>query len=177
MSFTEHGISGAIILSLSRLVVQELSKNNNIKVHIDLKPALDDKKLDNRLIRDLDSRGKETIYSILGGLLPKKLIKVCLNQTNIDSNKLGNQISGNERKELRKWLKNLQIPITGHRPWEEAIITSGGVSTSEINQKTMESKLVNGLYFAGEIIDLDAPTGGYNLQIAFSTAWTAAQDF
>ena len=177
MSFTEHGISGAIILTLSKLVVNELNKNNNVKVHVDLKPALDDKKLDNRLIRDMDSRGKETIYSILGGLLPKQLIKVCLNQTNIDSNKLGNQISGNERKELRKWLKNLQIPITGHRPWEEAIITSGGVSTSEINQKTMESKLVEGLFFAGEIIDLDAPTGGYNLQIAFSTAWTAAQDF
>lgn len=177
MTFTEHGVSGPIILSLSRLAVQELNKGNIISMHIDLKPALDDKKLDNRLIRDMDNRGKETIYSILGGLLPKKMIKVCLNQTNIDSNKLGSQISGKDRKELRKWLKNLRIPITGHRPWQEAIITSGGIATNEINQKTMESKLVKGLYFAGEIIDLDAPTGGYNLQIAFSTAWTAAQNY
>jgi hypothetical protein len=177
MTFMDFGISGPIILSLSRLMVPAIKENKEVTFSIDLKAALDDKKLDNRLIRDLNDKGKETFYTILGGLLPKILIPIYIEQTKIDANKLGHQITGNERKELKKWLKNFSFKVTGHRPWEEAIITCGGVNTNEVNQKTMESKLIKGLYFAGEVLDLDAPTGGYNLQIAFSTAWTAAQNY
>ena len=176
LSFTDFGITGPIVLSLSRLIVPAIRENKEVIFSIDLKSALDDKKLDNRLIRDLNDKGKETFKNILSGLLPKILISTCIQCTNIDANKIGHQISSNERKELRKWLKNFNLKITGHRPFEEAIITVGGINTNEVNQKSMESKLIKGLYFAGEILDLDAPTGGYNLQIAFSTAWTAAQN-
>lgn len=175
MSFTNFGITGPIVLTLSRLIVQALNENKEIIFSIDLKAALDDKKLDNRLIRDLNEKGNEPLKKILTGLLPSVLIPVCIQETKIDSDKVGHQITSIERKELKKWLKNFNFKITGHRPFEEAIITVGGISTNEVNQKTMESKLKKGLYFAGEILDLDAPTGGFNLQIAFSTAWTAAQ--
>ncbi|MFC2151103.1 NAD(P)/FAD-dependent oxidoreductase [Bacteroidota bacterium] len=175
MSFLDFGITGPIVLSLSRLIVPAIQENKDIIFSIDLKSALDDKKLDNRLLRDFNEKGKVTFRNILNGLLPKSLIPVCIQETKIESEKLGHQITSNERKELRKWLKNFNFKVTGHRPFEEAIITVGGVDTNEINQKTMESKLIKGLYFAGEILDLDAPTGGYNLQIAFSTAWVAAQ--
>ncbi|MCD4834900.1 MAG: NAD(P)/FAD-dependent oxidoreductase [Bacteroidales bacterium] len=176
LSFTDFGITGPIVLSLSRLIVSALKENKEIIFSIDLKSALDDKKLDNRLLRDFNEKGKETFRNILSGLLPRVLIPVCIQSTKIDSDKLGHQITSNERKELRKWLKNFNFKVTGHRPFKEAIITVGGIDTNEVNQKTMESKLMKGLYFAGEILDLDAPTGGYNLQIAFSTAWTAAQN-
>lgn len=175
LSFMNFGITGPIVLSLSRLIVPAVKENKEIIFSIDLKAALEDKKLDNRLIRDLNDKGKEPFKNILTGLLPKVLIPICLQETKIDAEKIGHQISSNERKELRKWLKNFNLKVTGHRPFEEAIITVGGVDTNEVNQKTMESKLIKGLYFAGEVLDLDAPTGGYNLQIAFSTAWTAAQ--
>jgi len=177
MTFMDFGISGPIVLSLSRIIVPALKENKEVIFSIDLKAALDDKKLDNRLIRDFNEKGKETFYNILSGLLPKILIPICIQNTKIDANQLGHQITGNERKELKKWLKNFSLKVTGHRPFSEAIITVGGISTNDVNQKTMESKLIKGLYFAGEILDLDAPTGGYNLQIAFSTAWTAAQDY
>lgn len=175
LSFMNFGITGPIVLSLSRLIVPAIKENKEIIFSIDLKAALEDKKLDNRLIRDLNDKGKEPFKNILTGLLPMVLIPICLQETKIDAEKIGHQISSNERKELRKWLKNFNLKVTGHRPFEEAIITVGGVDTNEVNQKTMESKLIKGLYFAGEVLDLDAPTGGYNLQIAFSTAWTAAQ--
>ncbi len=190
LSFTDFGITGPIVLSLSRLIVPALKENlsalpdrqagdrqdKDIIFSIDLKSALDDKKLDNRLLRDFNEKGKETFRNLLSGLLPRVLIPVCIQSTKIDSDKLGHQITSNERKELKKWLKNFNFKVTGHRPFKEAIITVGGIDTNEVNQKTMESKLMKGLYFAGEILDLDAPTGGYNLQIAFSTAWTAAQN-
>ena len=176
LSFTDFGITGPIVLSLSRIIVPAIKEKKEIVFSIDLKSALDDKKLDNRLLRDLKEKGNEVFRNILNGLLPKVLIPVCIQDTNIDSHKFGHQITSNERKELRKWLKNFDFKITGHRPFEEAIITVGGVDTNEVNQKTMESKLIKSLYFAGEILDLDAPTGGYNLQIAFSTAWTAAKN-
>ncbi len=175
MSFTDFGITGPIVLSLSRLIVPALKKNKEIVFSIDLKSALDDKKLDNRLLRDFNEKGNEPFRKMLNGLLPKALIPVCIQETKINSDKFGHQITSNERKELRKWLKNFNFKVTDHRPFKEAIITVGGVDTNEVNQKTMESKIIRGLYFAGEILDLDAPTGGYNLQIAFSTAWTAAQ--
>ncbi len=174
MSFTDFGITGPIVLSLSRLIVPAIKKKQDVNFSLDLKPALDDKKLDNRLLRDFDQKGNETFRNILTGLLPKALISSCIQYTKIDGNKLGHQITALERKELRKWLKSFEFKVNGHRPFEEAIITAGGIDTNEINQKTMESKLIKGLFFAGEIIDLDAPTGGYNLQIAFSTAYAAA---
>jgi predicted Rossmann fold flavoprotein len=176
LSFTDFGITGPIVLTLSRLIVQAINENKEIIFSIDLKSALDDKKLDNRLLRDFNEKGNEPFRKILTGLLPHVLIPICIQYTKIDPDKAGHQITSNERKELRKWLKNFNFKITGHRPFEEAIITVGGINTNEVNQKTMESKLKKGLYFAGEILDLDAPTGGFNLQIAFSTAWTAAQN-
>ncbi|MCK5028619.1 MAG: NAD(P)/FAD-dependent oxidoreductase [Bacteroidales bacterium] len=177
MSFTEFGITGPIVLTLSRMIVKAINENKDIVFSIDLKSALDDKKLDNRLLRDFNEKGNESFRNILNGLLPKVLIPVCIQETKIDSDKAGHQITSNDRKELRKWLKNFSFKVTGYRPFEEAIITVGGVNTNEVNQKTMESKFKKGLYFAGEILDLDAPTGGFNLQIAFSTAWTAAQNY
>lgn len=174
MSFTDFGITGPIVLSLSRMIVPALKDKKEVVFSLDLKPALDDQKLDNRLIRDFDQKGKETFRNILNGLLPKALIPSCIQYTKINANKLGHQINAQERKQLKRWLKNFEFKVIAHRPYEEAIITAGGISTNEINQKTMESKLIKGLFFIGEILDLDAPTGGYNLQIAFSTAWTAA---
>lgn len=175
MSFTDFGITGPIVLSLSRMIVLALKENKEVMLSIDLKAALDDKKLDNRLIRDFDTRGKEIFREILKGLLPKALIATCIRSTKISAGTLGHQITAEQRKTLRKWLKNFNLKVTGHRSFEEAIITAGGVNTDEINQKTMESKFIKGLYFAGEVLDLDAPTGGYNLQIAFSTAVAAAK--
>lgn len=175
MSFTDFGITGPIVLSQSRLIVQALNNKQDVIFSVDLKAALDDKKLDNRLIRDLDSKGNETFRNILNGLLPKMLIPSCIQYTKINADKLGHQINSKERKELRKWLKNFEFKVTGYRSFDEAIITAGGIETNEINQKTMESKFVKGLHFAGEVLDLDAPTGGYNLQIAFSTAVAAAR--
>ncbi len=174
LSFITTGLSGPIILTLSRVVVPMLHKQRSINIVIDFKPALDAEKLDRRLIRDFADRGREAISSILRGLLPKKLVPVCLEQTRISSDLMGALVSAKQRKKLLEFLKGYSIRLTGYRPFSEAIVTMGGVSVDEINQKTMESKLVSGLYIAGELLDLDGPTGGYNLQIAFSTAWIAA---
>jgi predicted Rossmann fold flavoprotein len=171
--FTHFGLSGPIILTLSRLAVDELRNGNKVDIYIDLKPALDDKKLDNRLLRELDENGKKKIGNIFKNLLPSKMIPIFIDITGIDPDKQCHQISSKERKRIRYYLKNFHFEVTGHRPFKEAIITAGGIPTTQISSKTMESKLVKGLYFAGEIIDLDAETGGYNLQIAWSTGWLA----
>jgi predicted Rossmann fold flavoprotein len=173
MIFTHFGLSGPIILTLSRIVVDELQKGNKLEITIDLKPALDEQKLDNRLIRDLNEHGKKKVGNIFRNWLPASMIPVFIELLEIDMEKECHQVSSTERKKIRYLLKNLQFTITGHRSFKEAIITAGGISTSEIYPKTMESKLVSGLYFAGEMIDLDAETGGYNLQIAYSTGWLA----
>ena len=171
--FMDFGLSGPIILTLSRLVVDELQKNNKVEITIDLKPTLDDQKLDNRLIRDLNEHGKKKIGNIFRNWLPVAMISGFIDLLGLDPEKECHQISSNERKKIRFYLKNLRFTITNHRSFKEAIITAGGVSTNEIYSKTMESKLISGLFFAGEIIDLDAETGGYNLQIAYSTGWLA----
>jgi len=171
--FTHFGLSGPIILTLSRLVVDELHKNNKVDLIIDLKPALDDQKLDKRLIRDLNEHGKKKIINIFRYWLPSSMVPVFINLLGLDPEKVCHQVSSKERKQIRYLLKNLRFRITNHRSFKEAIITAGGVSTNEISSKTMESKLIKGLYFAGEMIDLDAETGGYNLQIAYSTGWLA----
>lgn len=173
MLFTHFGLSGPIILSLSRLVVSELSKNNTVEISIDLKPALDDKRLDERLIRDLNEHGKKKILNIFKFWLPSAMIPVFIQSLELNIDKECQQVSSKERKQIRNLMKNFVFKVSKHRPFKEAIITSGGVATNEIQPKTMESKLVKGLYFAGELIDLDGKTGGYNLQIAYSTGWLA----
>ena len=173
MIFTHFGLSGPIILTLSRTVVDELDKNNKVEITIDLKPALDEQKLDRRLLRDLNEHGKKKISNVFRYWLPKTMVPVFIDLLGLDPEKECHQISSKERKQIRYLLKNLRFRITNHRSFKEAIITAGGVSTNEISSKTMESKLVKGLYFAGEMINLDAETGGYNLQIAYSTGWLA----
>lgn len=174
LMFAHYGLTGPIILTLSRLVVDALLAGKQVEISIDLKPALDDKKLDTRLLRDLNSHGKKQIENMFKQWLPSKLIPVFLEELSIDGKKLCNQIDGNERRSIRQRMKNFRFQITGHPGFKEAIITAGGVPVTEIDSKTMESKLTKGLYFAGELIDLDGETGGFNLQIAFSTAWLAA---
>lgn len=173
MIFTHFGLSGPIILTLSRIVVAELHKKNKVEITIDLKPALDEQKLDKRLIRDLNENGKKKLVNVFKNWLPSSMIPVFIEQLGLDADKECHQVSSKERKQIRHLLKNLPFKITKHRSFKEAIITSGGIPTKEISGKTMESKIVKGLYFAGEIIDLDAETGGYNLQIAYSTGWLA----
>jgi len=175
MLFTHFGLSGPIILSLSRQVVDALRLGQSVTISIDLKPALDERKLDARLLRDLDGFGKQRFRTLLKELLPRKLIPVCIDATSISPDKAGHQITAQERKRLRTWLKDFRLEVTGHRPFAEAIITAGGVDTREVNPRTMASRLVEGLYFAGEVLDVDADTGGYNLQAAFSTGWVAGR--
>ncbi len=173
MIFTHFGLSGPIILTLSRTVVDALQQKNIVEISIDLKPALDEQKLDKRLIRDLNEHGKKQFSNILRHWLPSKLVPVFLELLTFDSEKACHQISSKERKQVRYLLKNFRFRITQSRSFKEAIITAGGIATREISPKTMESKLIKGLYFVGEMIDLDARTGGYNLQIAYSTGWLA----
>lgn len=174
MLFTHFGISGPIILSASAHLVR--TKMNNAKVQIDLKPALSEEKLNERILRDFDKYKNKEIKNALDDLLPQKLIPIMIELSKINPNKKVNEITKEERLRLIHNLKCLTIEIKGYRPIEEAIITSGGISIKEINPKTMESKLVKNLYFAGEIIDVDAYTGGFNLQIAYSTGYTAGLD-
>jgi len=175
MLFTHFGLSGPIILSLSGRVVDALREKQKVTISINLKPALDDAKLDARLLRDLEAHGKMQFHTMLKGLLPSKLIPICCDLAGIPSTKLCNQISATDRRKLRIWLKDFRFSITGHRPIREAIITAGGVSLTEVNPRTMASRIVPGLYFAGEVLDVDGDTGGYNLQAAFSTGWLAGQ--
>lgn len=171
MIFTHFGLSGPIILTLSRIIVEALHKKSKVELTIDLKPALDDQKLDNRLIRDLNEHGKKKVVNIMRYWLPSTMVPVFIDILGLDPQKECHQISSKERKNIRHLLKNLPFTITNHRSFKEAIITSGGIPTNEISSKTMESKIISGVYFAGEVIDLDAETGGYNLQIAYSTGW------
>jgi len=175
MLFTHFGLSGPIILSLSRLVVDALEAKKKVEISIDLKPALDEKKLDARLLRDLDAHGKQQYKTLLSGLLPRLLIPICVEQTNIPAEKPAHQISSEDRLRLRKWLKDFRFKVTRHRSFNQAIITAGGVSTREVDPRTMASRKIRGLYFAGEVLDVDADTGGFNLQAAFSTGWVAGR--
>ena len=173
MLFTHFGVSGPIVLSISKTVVDLLNENRKVKLVLDLKPALDEKKLDNRLLRDLNAQGNKKFKTVLKMLLPQKLIPVCIEITRIPADNLCNQIGSAERKRLRLWLKNFELEVIGYRTFNEAIITAGGVNLKEVNPKTMESRLIKNLYFAGEVLDIDADTGGFNLQAAFSTGYLA----
>ena len=167
--FTHFGISGPTVLSSSAHL-----KGDNCTFVIDLKPALDEGKLNDRILRDLEQYKNRTMENALTDLLPRSMIPVVLRRSGIPSDLQANSLTKQQRRSLVELLKNFSLDITGKRPVAEAIITSGGVKTSEIDPKTMESKKVPGLYFAGEIIDCDAYTGGFNLQIAWATAYAAA---
>jgi len=178
MIFTHFGISGPIVLSGSAHLVRyknidNLLKECKIKLNIDLKPALTEEQLNDRILRDFKEYKNKQFKHSLDKLLPQKMIPVIIEETKIDENKRVNEITKEERKRIIQKLKKFSITIKGFRPVEEAIITSGGINTKEINPKTMESKIIKGLYFAGEIIDVDSYTGGFNLQIAYSTGYTA----
>jgi predicted Rossmann fold flavoprotein len=175
MLFTHFGVSGPLILSLSGRAVDALRAGRSVGLAIDLKPALDEQTLDARLLRELDGHGKQQVQTMLKTLLPHKLIPVCIDLTDIDAHKPCHQVTAEERRRLLRLLKDLRLDVTGHLPIEAAIVTAGGVSLREVEPRTMESKLVGGLYFAGEVLDLDADTGGYNLQAAFSTGWLAGR--
>lgn len=180
MLFTHFGVSGPTILSGSAHLVRyknidELLKNKKIILKIDFKPALSEEKLDERILRDFSEFKNKQFKNSLDKLLPQKLIPVIIEKSKINPDKKVNEISKQERKNLVKLLKNFELTISNFRPIDEAIITSGGINIKEINPKTMESKLVPGLYFTGEIIDVDSYTGGFNLQIAYSTGYTAGK--
>ena len=182
MLFTHFGVSGPTILSSSAHLlryknVEEKLKNNKIVLKIDLKPALDETKLDNRIKRDFEKYKNRDLQNGLQDLLPSKMILPVIELAKLDGEKKINSITKEERMQLLKTLKEFEIEIKGFRTIEEAIVTAGGISIKEINPKTMESKIVKGLYFAGEIIDVDAYTGGFNLQIAYSTGYTAGMNF
>ncbi len=172
--FTHFGVSGPVILSASSHLVG--ISFTGVTLSIDLKPALDEATLDKRLLDDFSERANKNFQNSLDALLPSKLIPVIVSLSGIDPYKKVNSITKEERARLLRLLKNFTIPISGTRPIEEAIITSGGIDVKEISPKTMQSKIVSGLYFAGEIIDVDAYTGGYNLQIAFSTGYLAGMN-
>ena len=181
MLFTHFGVSGPIILSGSAHLVRyknidNLLNNKQIILHIDLKPALSSEKLDERILRDFQDEKNKMFKNSLDKLLPQKMIKPIIEVSNINPEKQVNEITKKERETLVNILKDLKLTIKDFRPIEEAIITSGGINVKEINPSTMESKLIKNLYFAGEIIDVDAYTGGFNLQIAYSTGFTAGRN-
>ncbi len=174
MMFTHFGVTGPIILSASaRIRNHDISK---LTLSIDLKPALDEKTLDSRLLSDFKEKSNKDFVNSLGDLLPTKLIEPFVRITGIDPRKKVNAITKEERRIILSTLKNFKIPLSSFRPVEEAIITSGGVDVKEIDPKTMMSKIIDNLFFAGEIIDVDAYTGGFNLQIAFSTGYLAGKN-
>jgi len=171
--FTDDGVSGPTVLTLSGMAVAALKENSEVELILDLKPALDENRLDARLLRDFQRRGKENIASILRGLMPRELTGTCLKLIGIEACRQGHQVTSEERRRLRRWLKEWHLPISGHRPLAEAIITAGGVDLKEINPRTMASHKLKNLFIAGELLDIQADTGGYNLQAAFSTGHLA----
>ncbi|MEN6463171.1 MAG: NAD(P)/FAD-dependent oxidoreductase [Syntrophomonas sp.] len=176
MLFTHFGLSGPIILTMSRDIASYIyKKGGTVTVVIDLKPALDEEKLDERLQRDLSKYSRRQFGNSLDDLLPRKLIPVIIKLSGINPQHECNIISRAERKTLVHLLKNFTVTVSGTRPIEEAIVTAGGVDVNQVNPGTMESKLVQGLYFAGEILDVDGYTGGYNLQASFSTGYVAGK--
>ncbi len=175
MTFQAYGIGGPLTLSASSFIDKVTS--GRYTAFIDFKPALDEKKLDARLLRDFSGNGRLPVRELMRKLLPEKIIEIFLLASGLDGGKNVAELTKSERKQLVASLKSMPLRIKALRPIDEAIITDGGIDVSEINPKTMESKLISGLYFAGEIIDVTGFTGGFNLQVAFSTAYAAASDF
>ena len=175
MTFTPDGIGGPIVLSASRIISRRLQNGEQLRATLDLKPALDHEVLDKKLIRELDESGTRILKAALRLWLPAEMIPLALQTMTIEHYKRLNQVSATDRKKILRMLKALPFTIVGTRGFDEAIVTQGGVSLKEVNPKTMESKLVKNLYITGELLDLDADTGGYNLQIAFSTGYAAGK--
>ena len=173
MMFTHFGVTGPLILSASSYTAKAARKKE-LSMFIDLKPGLSKEQLDHRILRDFEEAKNKQFKNALGGLFPAKLTPVMIELSGINPEKKVNEVSREERLGFVELIKNLPLTVTGLRDYNEAIITKGGVSVKEVNPSTMESKLVQGLYFAGEVLDLDAVTGGFNLQIAWSTAYAAA---
>ena len=173
MLFAHFGVTGPVVLSLSREAVLALTGKKFVELEIDLKPALDEETLDARLLREFAGHKRQTMKNIMTSLLPGKLIAPILDAAYINDDKTAGEITKSERHRLLQTLKSLTLTITSARSFAEAIVTVGGVSVKEINPKTMESKIIHGLYFVGEALDIDALTGGFNLQAAFSTGHAA----
>lgn len=177
MLFTHFGISGPAVLLVSKSVVECLEEEKEVEIGIDLEPEMEEKELDLEMLQHLGEHGKMKLENLLYRWLQPRLIQFFLSGFNLDGNKEGHQVNSSERKKIVKAIKNLRFKITGTRSFKEAVITSGGVKLEEIDSKTMQSKIVKGLFFAGEILDLDANTGGYNLQIAWSTGHLAGKSW
>jgi len=173
LQLMNYGLSGPVILTLSNMAVDALNACKKVSVSIDLKPALDRDKLNARLQRDIGKRSGEKLGSLLRGLLPRELVGVCCKQAGFKPGTPVPVLQESDCKRLLAWLKDFKHTVKGHRPLSEAIITAGGISIREVDAQSMESKLVQGLYFAGEVLDIQADTGGYNLQAAFSTGCAA----
>ena len=174
MMFTHFGVTGPLILSASSQVPKKF-RGQELTLSIDLKPALSPEQLDDRLLRDFSKEKNKQFKNVLGGLFPSKLIPVMVERSGIEPEKQVNAIEKTERLQFVEKIKNFRLTVTGFRDYNEAIITRGGICVKEVNPSTMESKLVSGLFFAGEVLDLDALTGGFNLQIAWSTAYAAGK--
>lgn len=172
MLFTHFGVSGPLVLSASGMI-KPVQFKQELCMYIDLKPALDAEQLDKRILREFDAAMNKQLKNVIGSLMPAKMIPVVIRLSGIDLDKKVNEVSREERQHLVQLLKRLPLTINGLRGWNEAIITKGGVSVKDINPSTMESKKVSHLFFCGEVLDLDALTGGYNLQIAWSTGYLA----
>lgn len=176
MLFTHYGVSGPLILSASAYIGKELSEKKELKLSIDLKPSLSEEQLDARVLREFEANHNKQFKNAIGGLFPSKLVPVMIAESGIDSEKKVNVISKEERQGFVHLIKNFEVTLIRLRDYKEAIITQGGINVKEVNPSTMESKLVEGVYFAGELLDLDAVTGGFNLQIAWSTAYAAGSN-
>ncbi len=173
--FTHFGLSGPLVLSLSRQAVDALREGRRVSLSIDLQPGLDEGALDEHLRQELDRHGRQKLGTLLRGLLPARLAAICLEGIAVEGEKWAHQVTAAERGRLRAWLKDFRLEVSGHRPLREAQVTAGGVDTAEVDPRTMASRLVAGLYFAGEVLDVDGDSGGYNLQAAFSTGWLAGR--
>ena len=176
MLFTHYGVSGPLILSASAYIGKELSEKKELKLSIDLKPSLSEEQLDARVLREFEANHNKQFKNAIGGLFPSKLVPVMIAESGIDSEKKVNVISKEERQGFVHLIKNFEMTLIRLRDYKEAIITQGGINVKEVNPSTMESKLVEGVYCAGELLDLDAVTGGFNLQIAWSTAYAAGSN-
>ncbi len=174
MLFTHFGVSGPIILTLSGLAVEELAAGKGV-LSIDFKPALTAEQVEKRLIREFQAGGRKKLGNMLANLLPKTIIPVFLHRSGLSPDRKTGEVRAEERRRLAEGLKDWRLKLRGPRPLSEAIVTAGGVSVREIHPSTMESRIVPGLYFCGEVVDVDGKTGGYNLQAAFSTGWVAGE--
>jgi predicted Rossmann fold flavoprotein len=173
--FTHFGVSGPVIIGLSGRVVDALLGGASVTLSLDLTPDLHERDLAARFLDEFTAHGRRKVCTVLGALLPGKMVDVCCDLNGVSPDKPGHQVTAEERRHLVAWLKNFRLEVTGHRPFSEAIITAGGVDLREVDPRTMASRLVEGLHFAGEVLDLDGASGGYNLQAAFSTGWLAGR--